>query len=181
MRGLTILAAATGLFLGSCQHHDAKSAPRESVRWDCVTKWESSDTIEELSRRANDAGADRDERCRAIFELFANHVKPGFGPADMARVMLDPRWIDEAEILYQIACFGASLGFDYRDSVSAVILFPCEDAPGWVIRFSLSGVLGRDVNPATSVVGEGGADIVREFLRGTTKRPRNQPRLARSS
>jgi hypothetical protein len=50
-------------------------------------------TVAQLNQRAGTSGLSRDDRCKAVFELFDKHQKPGVTP-DQARAVLTERaWI----------------------------------------------------------------------------------------
>ncbi|HEU6447185.1 MAG TPA: hypothetical protein VFV23_01950 [Verrucomicrobiae bacterium] len=56
-------------------------------------------TIASLNATANNAKAAPDERCRAIFSLFREFIKPGSTPAEVHKVLADTRWLEQTNIL----------------------------------------------------------------------------------
>jgi hypothetical protein len=48
---------------------------------------------------ANDTEAPRESRCRGVFSLFSSRVIPGMSSSEVHVALLQPNWIQEAEIV----------------------------------------------------------------------------------
>jgi hypothetical protein len=120
--------------------------------------------VEVLNAVANDRAKSQAERSRAVFTLFAHHIRPGFSAKEIRRVFVDPRWLDDS-ILNEVVAVGGWLPVEWTadNTVFVVYLFPTErEKPWspWVIYFSLSGRLpNRQARSQDDALG---------FLRGDT-------------
>jgi hypothetical protein len=121
--------------------------------------------IQSLNDRANDKSLLREDRAKAIFALFANHIKVGDGPSEIHRALIKTDWMRDA-ILDNVGCIGGWIPIELDhldDSIYWVRLFPDKKRwSEWVIYFRLSGLPIRYGRPEES------AKDGREFLRGST-------------
>jgi hypothetical protein len=120
--------------------------------------------IQSLNDRANDLSLSQDDRAKAIFALFANHIKVGNGPLEVHRVLIRTDWMKFA-IIDVLGGLGGWIPLDVNkdDDIYWVRLFPDKEGwSKWVIYFRLSGLPVRYGEPEES------AEDGRKFLRGST-------------
>lgn len=101
--------------------------------------------IPALNSIANDRSKGQEERARAVFTLFARHIRPGSSAEEAHRALLDLRWLKDSQ-LRKIVTVGGWLPVEWTsdNTVFQVDLFPNgAETPWspWVIYFSLSGRL----------------------------------------
>jgi len=107
---------------------------------------------------ADDPALSRHERGKALFELFASYVKPGFTSEQMRATLPDTRWL-EACSLVRIGAVGGAIDVEWS-SGDIFCLRLCPDNEGWsdwVIDFSLTDARGFSAR----------ADEALAFLQGT--------------
>ena len=59
---------------------------------------QNTEAIAALNATANDEAADPDQRCRAVFSLFQQFIKPGSTPSEIHEVLTDTRWLAQTNI-----------------------------------------------------------------------------------
>jgi len=99
----------------------------------------SNTPAKQLTRILMDDSAPREDRCRAIFELFTNHVRIGSRASEFARVFPDSRWLDNTEIdRFQIIISPWAMQSAGGTTFSFEVLAEDDDSPYWIIHFILS-------------------------------------------
>jgi len=130
---------------------DPKRGPAEAT-----SRAASKTPAKDLRKVADDPQADRAKRVKAVFALFANHLKPPCGPAAAGGVLEDAKWLTTAR-LYPFHVLGGWVPVEFGGdaTVYSLHVFPIKD--GWsdsVIYVRLTGGSGQS------------ADDLRAFLRG---------------
>lgn len=105
-----------------------------------VPNWES---LSILNARANSPSLNHADRARAIFTLFAYHVRSGFSAADMRAVLTNTSWLKAADVS-SIGDLAGWIPIDLKSdrTVFGLNLFSTEHYTNegvWSICFSLSG------------------------------------------
>jgi hypothetical protein len=126
--------------LAGCAGQQAKR-----LSWGDHTILAPGSGVANLNAAANNTANSQAERARAVFTLFAHHVRPGFSAKETAGALLDPRWLGESD-LSEIVAVGGWLPVEWTANNTAfrVYLFPTQtEKPwsAWVIYFTLSGRL----------------------------------------
>ena len=69
------------------------------------TKISGTQTIATLNAKANNIDAASDERCKAIFTLIEQFMKPGSSPQEIQSVLTDTRWLEQTNVhgIYTVA------------------------------------------------------------------------------
>jgi hypothetical protein len=120
MHRFTAIALALAFFaLTGC-------AQRQSVSrsWNGESRFKSRESIGALNTLANSDSASHAERARAIFALFANHIKPGATANDVHSVLTDTTWLTHCNLQGWYAPQG-HIPFEGRDgTMFVVMLFP---------------------------------------------------------
>lgn len=158
---LLILAAT----LFGCAHDDADDADNH---WSDRTSLPRGESVTSLNARANNAAVERDERARAVFTLFAHHIRPGFSGAEVRRVLGNTAWLKDIHLygVRELAGWSA-VPLTSDGTVFTMLLFPVEMNKRWSpwgIVFRLSGKL-RDEDALAFLRGErtGGSPEIEEF------------------
>jgi hypothetical protein len=110
----------------------------------------STATLAELRAVANDRTLDRKARARAIFSLFASHIRPPIDGPAMATVMSPAPWLAECR-LDGVYALGGKIPVEMgiTETAFCLRLFPnSEGWSEWVIYFTLPGGRGRPVGDA---------------------------------
>jgi len=97
-------------------------------------------TPQEVCEYANDPTRDRDTRCRAIFELFASYVRPGFTSQQMQSAIPESKWLSECAVSNDGAAGGGSLPIYSPNGYTPFLLRLFPDKTGksdWLISFNL--------------------------------------------
>jgi hypothetical protein len=133
-----ILPTLLVIILAGCAHNRA-----ESLSWNGRTILPGGQSIVSLNALANNSACTRDERARAIFNLFAHHIRPGASAAQVHAVLTDTNWMSDVN-LYRIRALGgwAPVELNFEDSVFCLQLFPVEmnkQWSPWGLYFRLSG------------------------------------------
>ena len=104
--------------------------------------------------------------------MFARHIKVGYGPSDVRKVLIRTDWLSDARVDAVVGVGGwIPIDLDNDDAVYCLWLFP--DKKGWsewVIYFRLSGP--HELTGRSEDYGKDG----REFLKGNDNLPGN-PKL----
>lgn len=134
----SIFSTLTAIAFIGCAHHRG-----ESLSWSGHTILPKGESVTSLNTLANTPAADRADRARAIFTLFAHHIRPGSSAADVHRVLADTNWMGEVNLDGIYALQGqVPLDMTSGDTSFCLHLFPVEKdnqwSP-WVIYFRLSG------------------------------------------
>jgi hypothetical protein len=136
-----IVFAAVLLLAGCGQRSDQPAKP---MAWhpgeSCLL---SEATPAMITEMANNTSLPLTERAKAVFTLFANHVRPGMTSTQVAAVLPNPRWLDESTIagVYNLSGW-VPVEFNMKDTVYFLNLFPALQEEGkapWSICFRLSG------------------------------------------
>src|SRR5215218_7021741 len=134
----TIFSALTAIVFAGCAHH-----PGESLSWNDHTVLPKGESITSLNTLANNPASNRADRARAIFTLFAHHIRPGSSAADVRRVLADTNWMAAVNLYGVYALAGwIPVEIGSEDTVFCLHLFPVEmdgSWSPWVIYFRLSG------------------------------------------
>jgi hypothetical protein len=130
--------------------------------------------IQSLNESANDPSRSRTERAKAIFALFANHIKVGDCPAEVHKALIRTDWMSDSR-LEDVGAIGGwvPLELDNDDPRYRLLLFPNKKGKSeWRIYFRISGPRDEDyIGRLEDYIKDG-----REFLMGRTTLPGN-PRL----
>jgi hypothetical protein len=144
------------------------------VRWTLAAKpdngrWRNSQaysasTPVALRALANDRSLDRKARARAIFSLFASHIRPPANGVTMANILSPATWLVECR-LDGVYALGGKIPVEMGATETAFCLrlFPnSEGWSEWVIYFTLPGGRGRPVSDARDLLAgkvPGGEDL----------------------
>jgi hypothetical protein len=163
MRTVAILFFCATIGLGSCSGKDAANIEKSPA---------APTDVQRLNDSANDPSLAREERAKAIFALFAKHIKVGCGPSDVHKVLIRTDWLKDAHA-DAVRMLGGWIPCDLGsggDTVYCIWLFADKEGwSDWVIYFRLSG------NRLTDKPEDDGNDA-REFLKGNASLPGN-PKL----
>lgn len=149
MRILTTILAVTTLTVVAGCAHSPKPTPLvmrgESLFfWQDKTVLLSERTIPELDTLANDSRASEMDRARAVFNLFAQHVRPGSTSVEFQSVVSITNWLRDCRLngVYSLAGW-IPVEMASGDTVFSLALFPVPSDKGslWVVYFRLSGNL----------------------------------------
>ena len=143
------------------------SPSRESLSWTGRTVLPSGQSVSFLNVLANDSSSSREERARAIFTLFAHHIRPGSSAAEVHAVLTSTNWMASAN-LYAVTALGGWVPVEYtlEDSVFCMDASPADmdkQWSPWIICLRLSGI-----KPS----GRNQEELIREalaFLSGDTR------------
>ncbi len=94
-------------------------------------------------RQANNRNAFQEKRARAIFSLFAHHIKPGQTTDQLPQAMSKADWLQDS-ILRPLGGMGGwvPVGLGFADSVFYIYVLPIETKEiwsPWVIYFRFEG------------------------------------------
>ena len=133
----TILSVLSVMALLGCAHRS------ESVSWNDHTILPGGESIASLNALASNQESNRADRARAIFTLFAHHIRPGFSAGEVHRILTDTNWMSEIN-LYGVYALGGWVPVEmtFEDTVFCLDLFPAEmdkQWSPWAIYFRLSG------------------------------------------
>jgi len=148
----TIFSSVLVVALLGCAHDRG-----EKLSWNDQTILPRGESVTSLTARANDAASDRADRARAIFALFAHHIRPESSASEVHRVLTDATWLQDTH-LYGVRALGGWVPVEmtFEDTVFCIHLLPVEKEKGWspwVIYFRLSGKL-RDEDALAFLRGE---------------------------
>lgn len=114
----------------------------------------------ELNAMANAKDCGRDQRCRAVFSLFRDYVKPGAGRSEMSHVVSASAWFNEVHVekctngTQLIPSTLAPLGV----SLFRLVLFPrCNDGNDWVIYIAFTDPNLTEADAVETINGRGGS------------------------
>jgi hypothetical protein len=155
-----IFSTLTAIALVGCAHHRSESL--SSSGHTILPKGES---VTALNAFANNSASNRADRARAIFKLFAHHIRPGASAAEVHSVLADTNWMGDVN-LYRVYVPPDFLPVEMtsEDTVFCLHLFPLVEmdklSSPWFIYFRLSGLPreGSGRNPEEAMA----------FLRGDT-------------
>jgi hypothetical protein len=138
-RWLSALAGGLGvvsLLVVGCTSKNAELLSEEPSRV------KSSAPPAALHLIANDPSATREKRAEAVFALFANHLKPPQGAAEVGKLLSGEKWLKEAKLI-GVYVLGGLIPVNCRfeeDTAFVLQLFPeKKDGNVWPIYFALSG------------------------------------------
>ncbi len=156
---LFIVCVLVGVSFFGCAHDR-----REMLSWSDRTILPHGESVESLNAMANTAAAGRAKRARAIFTLFADHIRPGASTTEVHRALANTTWLKETN-LYGVRVLGGWVPVEMAlgDTVFCIHLFPVEmnkQWSPWVIYFRLSGQL-RDEDAKAILRGESVANDTR--------------------
>ena len=118
-------------------------------------------TVARFNAIANNLAADPDERCRAIFSLFQDFIKPDSVPHDIQAVLTDTRWLDRTNLIGIYVLAGSiPVDLDSLDVTPFVIsVLPAVKPPkgrppnlGYQIYFTLAGEYCRSEKSAFAII-----------------------------
>ena len=137
---------------------------------------QNTETIAALNATANDEAADPDQRCRAVFSLFQQFIKPGSTPSEIHEVLTDTRWLARTNIYGIYTLLGwipVECQWDKETPFGVQVLpqiKPSTGRPpnlGYCIYFTLAGGESRSEDSAFAILtGRGTSDskaVLREF------------------
>ena len=114
-----------------------------------------------LNTTANDEAAGPDERCRAVFSLFQQFIKPGSTPSEIHEVLTDTRWLAQTNIqgIYVVTGW-VPVEWEPGKDTSFVVsvlpqLKPSSGRPpnlGYHIYFTLAGGASRSEESAFAIL-----------------------------
>lgn len=163
---MSIVSWLTVIVLAGCAH-DAARAP-----WNGRTILPDGQSIAALNILANDEKSTQEVRAKAVFTLFAHHIRPGFSAAQVRAVLTDTNWVSETN-LYGVYSLKGKVPVDWTfdNTVFCMHLFPEEMEKRWspwVIYISLPNSMSE--GPMRS------QEEALAFLRGDTSLP-GDPKL----
>jgi hypothetical protein len=135
----------SGFLLGCRTNSDLRTFDREFY-WRDKSLFTVASTPQEVCKYANDSTRDRSMRCRAVFQLFASFVKPGFTSQQMRSAIPDNKWLSECSVSPCGAAGGGSLPIYNPIGYTPFLLRPFPDKTGWsdwCICFNLRNALGQ--------------------------------------
>ncbi len=123
---------------------------------------QNTQAIASLNNTANDEAAAPDERCRAVFSVFRQFIKPGSTPDGVHKVLTDTRWLKQTNIhgIYLLSGWiPVEFGFHDTSFVISVLLQlkPSIGMPpnqGYHIYFTLAGGASRPEESAFAVLAD---------------------------
>jgi hypothetical protein len=133
-----IILASLLIFLVGC------AGQHEAGYWSGRSVLSDRESVAALNVTANSSTLNQAERVRAIFTLFAHHVRPGFTAADMHSVLTDTSWMKITDLTRLELLAGwipVDSGID-RTVFDLHLFSSQKDDAGnnwWCIEFSLSG------------------------------------------
>jgi len=122
---------------------------------------EHTQAVASLNAIANDESAAPDKRCRAVFSLFLQFIKPGSTPSEIHRVLTDTRWLAQTNVegVYVVAGH-IPVDCDFEEETAFVISVLPERVPssgrppnlGYYIYFTLAGGARRSEESAFGIL-----------------------------
>jgi hypothetical protein len=134
----TILLLLLLFFLG-CANSHTKTMPLHNQ-----TILPAGESAKVLNSRANNPISSQAERARAIFTLFAHHIRPGYSAVEVHQVLGNAVWLSGVHV----NCIRVLAGWvpvdatAVGDTIFCMQLFPVGENEGaryWAIYFRLSG------------------------------------------
>lgn len=120
--GIFLAAALVGLVVCGCQQIGNRGR----------TILSNDESVESLNAKANDASLSQDVRARAIYSLFAHHIRPGATSAEVHQIITNANWINETHFAVQGVLFGwVPVHWGINDTLIVVHLFQDPKTP-WV-------------------------------------------------
>lgn len=113
---------------------------------------------------ANSTEYSPDQRRRAVFELFERHVRPGITVGQLADLLDQPTWLDDADVSVVDRLGGKiPVAWNPQDTIFVIAVFPgLPDGryAHWAIYLRVSGKVDRE-SFVRAIQGEATSDAVR--------------------
>jgi len=123
-----------------CKSREEPAAETPPEEW----SWEDESSLKGMSESqmalANDIGAEREPRCRAIFATFANKIEVGMDSAAVGQALAPAAWMNETTVRGVYALLG-QIPIDFGPgTVFCLSMLADEDGRSdWVIYLRLDG------------------------------------------
>jgi hypothetical protein len=152
--------------------------PARTMSWDGQTSLPAGESVADLNQRANDRTASQRDRARAVFTLFARHIRPHSSEAEAHRVLGNAAWLKETNLEGERNLLGLSfLERTPHNTTFYLTLFPHDRKRSWSpwgIEFSLSGKIS-DADANAFLRGDKSAEHVRLLEFALFFPPKSEP------